>query len=312
MRALTIRNEIVESIDEIDGAAVDADGRVVATWGDPRRIVLYRSAIKPIQAAVSQEHGADLSPEHLAVAAASHSGYPIHLAIVRAILRDGGLDERDLDCTPGWPLESAARDLVVAAGHRRPRRIFHNCSGKHATFLRACVAAGWPTAGYLSPDHPLQRRILRRVADVAGVDAEPAAVDGCGAPAPRGTLEGLARTFSHLTADPAYRDVAVAMSRFGALVSGTHRPDADPCRWWGGPVKVGAEGVIAAGRHGLGLAVKSRSGNRVTAVVGLVEAMRLLAVLSPAQEAALAHVARPAVLGHGEPQGIVSPDTDEN
>ena len=34
-----------------------------------------------------------------------------------------------------------------------------NCSGKHAAMLSACVAAGWPTAGYLERDHPLQQAI---------------------------------------------------------------------------------------------------------------------------------------------------------
>ena len=34
-----------------------------------------------------------------------------------------------------------------------------NCSGKHAAMLAACVARGWPLAGYLDPEHPLQREV---------------------------------------------------------------------------------------------------------------------------------------------------------
>ena len=43
-----------------------------------------------------------------------------------------------------------------------------NCSGKHAAMLSACVAAGWPTAGYLERDHPLQQAIEARLAEAAG------------------------------------------------------------------------------------------------------------------------------------------------
>ena len=43
-----------------------------------------------------------------------------------------------------------------------------NCSGKHAAMLSACVAAGWPTEGYLERDHPLQQAIEARLGEAAG------------------------------------------------------------------------------------------------------------------------------------------------
>src|SRR3712207_9534107 len=41
-------------------------------------------------------------------------------------------------------------------------------SGKHAAMLSACVAAGWPTEGYLDREHPLQQAIEARLGEVAG------------------------------------------------------------------------------------------------------------------------------------------------
>ena len=40
----------VESLHEVDAVLVDTSGRVVDGWGDTRRHVMPRSAIKPIQA----------------------------------------------------------------------------------------------------------------------------------------------------------------------------------------------------------------------------------------------------------------------
>lgn len=308
MRALTVRDGLTESTDDLDAVAVDEHGHTLGSWGDADRALYYRSAIKPIQATVALEAGSALVSEHLAVACASHSAYPIHLAIVRAMLNEVGLGERHLGCPPSWPLEEGARHLLVAGGQRRPRPLFHNCSGKHASFLRACVAQDWPLRTYLDPDHPLQRRIADRVADVSGVPALPEAVDGCGAPGPRGTVRGLARIYSRLTIDPTYRQATDAMSRFGSLVSGADRIDAAPSRWWGGPLKIGAEGLVGAGRHGIGIAVKSRSGSRRSSLVGLMEVMRLLGALSEVAHAALTETARPTVLGGGRPHGAVVPE----
>ncbi len=305
LRALTRRNGVVESVNEIDAIAVDAEGAVIMAYGAPDHVLFYRSSIKPVQATVSQEFGADLSPEHLAVATASHSGFPAHLAIVEAMLAEVGLDRGTLQTTPGWPLEVPARDLRVFAGHRKPHPLFHNCSGKHAAFLRACVAQGWPIDTYCQPTHPLQQAIGERVAAVSGFGGRPEGVDGCGAPAFRGTIRSLATVFSKVSETPEFAPVAAAMSRFPSLVSGPGRPDGILGRWWAAPLKVGAEGILGAGRHGIGLAVKSRSGSAAIAAMGMMELMRRLGLLSAAAITALDHVARPPVLGGGRSQGSI-------
>ena len=105
--------------------------------------------------------GADLAGADLALASASHSGEPMHVERALAMLARAGLTEDDLGCPPALPMDEADKLAVLAAGGG-PRRIYMNCSGKHAGMLTACVAQGWPTVGYLSPDHPLQLRVARR------------------------------------------------------------------------------------------------------------------------------------------------------
>ncbi|VAW07704.1 Hypothetical protein of L-Asparaginase type 2-like superfamily [hydrothermal vent metagenome] len=310
MLARAVRNGVVETVYDGGVVATRSDGSVIATWGTIEPIFYWRSAIKLIQATVSQEAGADLTPEQLAVACSSHSGWPTHLATIRKMLHDVGLSEAHLRCPPDWPLGPAARDLVVAAGHRNPRPLFHNCSGKHAAWLRACTAQGWPLGSYLSPDHPLQQRVVALTRDVSGVDPMPTGVDGCGAPVLRTTLTGAARTFAILSSDQRFLESATASHRYAALSSGSERPDAKVGAWWDGPLKVGAAGLIAAGRNGIGIAAKSWSGDKDIAVVLLIEGARRLGLLSAAALTALADVARPATLGGGTPQGAYEPTFD--
>jgi L-asparaginase II len=302
-----MRADIAEAWHHGSAIAVDYEGRVLATWGEPDFPIYYRSAVKPFQATASQRAGAELVPEHLALACASHGGQPVHVAIVRAMLDEASLDEAALQCPQDWPLSSSARNRLIAGGARKPRRIFHNCSGKHAGFLRACVAAGWPLETYLERHHPLQQLVVAIVAEATGADPRPVGIDGCGAPVLGGTIRGLATGFARLSRDPAYTEAATATRRYPALVADSARPDGRLAAWWGGPLKVGAQGLVAASRHGIGLAVKSHEGSRTIAVMTLLEMLRLLGMLPDAARAELEDIARPPVYGGSRVVGEIVP-----
>ncbi len=118
--------------------------------------------------------GLALDGNLLALASASHSGEEFHVAGARSILAGAGLTEADLQCPPDLPLDDAARIAWLRAGGVADR-IHMNCSGKHAAMLATCVAAGWPTATYRDPGHPLQVRIRQAV---EGLSGEPVAAIG--------------------------------------------------------------------------------------------------------------------------------------
>ena len=306
MLAHTVRSGLIESIHRGSIAAVDASGSVLFELGAPDRPIFYRSAIKPLQAVVALEQGVDFSDEELAVTCASHDGLPVHEAMVNKILADCGLDESALQTPPDWPMGEAARARVLRAGNVEKRRIWHNCSGKHAGWLATCVRAGWDPTTYREPNHPLQRRVVEIVGDATGIDPTPVGIDGCGAPVLRGNVLGLARAFAQLSSDPSYERVSRAVHRFPALVGGD-RPESRLAAWWDGPVKAGAEGLIGAGRHGIGVAVRSESGSGRVALIGLVAAARHLGLLSEAALEAVAAIASPPVLGHGKQVGAIEP-----
>ncbi len=310
MRLATTRSGEIESTHDVSVVMVDATGKVIDSSGDPDISFFYRSAIKPFQATVSLESGAELSVEQTAVACSSHGGLPIHQGLVEATLAAAGLTSAALQCPLAWPRDAAAKELMLLQGHREPTRVFNNCSGKHSAWLNACVAHDWPIETYLDPEHPIQQLISSLIKEVTGVDAEPIGVDGCGAPTMRGELAGLARSFATLSTDRRFARAATAMSRFPALVSSSNLNEGKFAAWWGGPVKGGAQGLIAAGRQGIGVAAKSHEGNVEIAISALVEVIRRVGLLSTTATEALTDVARIPVLGGGRQVGTIEPITD--
>jgi L-asparaginase II len=301
------RGGLVESVHHGSVAALGADGRTVLTVGQPTDVMFPRSANKPVQALAMLRCGLDLPPELLALACASHSGEDFHVAGARRILASAGLTEDALGCTPDLPLGDEARRAHLAAG-RGPAPIYMNCSGKHAAMLATCVRRGWPTGGYLDPEHPLQRATADTVAELAGEPVGAVAVDGCGAPLFGVSLRGLAAAFGRLAAageGTAERRVADAMRAHPEWVGGTGRDVTTLMRRLPGAVaKDGAEGVYAVGLpDGSAAAVKIADGAFRGRVVVLVAALARLGV----DVAPLAELAEEPVLGHGRPVGAVRP-----
>jgi L-asparaginase II len=306
--ARQVRSGLAETFHDGAVAVVGSDGGLVASSGDIDRTFFIRSAAKPFQAAVSQEAGADLTPLELAVACASHRGLPAHIALVRSVLERGGLDPSALQCPPSWPLSPTAARMVASAGESAPQRIWHNCSGKHSGFLRACVSRGWPTGSYLSSDHPLQRRVIDFVDELGEYPGTPVGVDGCGAPVLRTTVRAMALMYVRLATETRLAPIFGAMHRYPALVGGNGAGDTEIAIATNSVAKGGAAGCIGVAVEGrLGIAVKSWDGLGMVSSVGAAAALSQMGVLSATAASALEPVARPPVLGGGSQVGSFEP-----
>jgi len=309
--AEVVRSGFVESRHRGAIAAIAADGSVLLTAGMADLPMFPRSSNKPLQAAAMLRCGLKLDGELLALAAASHSGEDFHVAGVRAILASAELTEEDLQCPPDYPLDEQSQQAMIAAGAPRDR-IHMNCSGKHAAMLATCVAAGWPTASYTDPEHPLQLHISDTIARLAGEPVAAVGVDGCGAPLMAISVIGLARAFrAMVVAEPgtAERAVADAMRAYPEWTSGTTRPErALMAAIPGLLIKSGAEGVEGfALADGRAAAVKIEDGSargRVPVTVSLLR--ELGAEAEPgADRDALAALATGPVYGGGEVVGEI-------
>ncbi len=250
------RSGFLESVHRGSLVVLDADGAVAFAAGAVDVPTLPRSSNKPVQATTYLDAGwVPRSAQELAIAAGSHSGEPGHVELALSMLAAAGLGEDALGCPAALPSDEREKATWLVEG-RAPARSAMNCSGKHAAMLSACVAAGWPTEGYLDRAHPLQQAIEARLGEAGGVPVSAVVVDGCGAPQHALPVSALARgVLSLVQADPGTpgRAVADAVRAHPWLVAGTGKDDtrlmdAVP----GLLVKGGADGVHVAALPGAG------------------------------------------------------------
>ena len=297
--AVLERSGFVESRHIGSAVVVAGDGSVVTELGDVTAPIYPRSATKPLQALAAMQSGVPLRGVQVAIAAGSHRGSFEHMDVVSGMLKAAGLNETHLGCPPAWPGDSAARAWMVR-NEREKSRLAMNCSGKHASFLWACVENGWDLAGYLEPNHPMQRAVRTVLEEYTGEAVRHTGVDGCGAPVMAISLTGLARAFSTLAKAPSDKHanaraatIATSMLDYPWAVEGHGLPNTVVMEELGILAKMGAEGVLAmATSTGASVAVKILDGNgRAATLVGLT----LLAVSGAVDVPAVADVLAKAV-----------------
>lgn len=273
-----LRGGTVESRHAGALAIVDASGTVHTALGDIDRPVFPRSAVKLLQALPLVASGAaeafGLGEAELALACASHSGEPEHVATAAGLLARLGLDETALECGTQWPSREPVLRGMVARGELATP-LHNNCSGKHSGFM--CVAclmarnAGAEAAefarGYVAVGHPVMREVSAALSAATGLDVEqaPRGTDGCSIPTFALPLRALALAFARCGTGQGLSDgharaarrlrQAVAAAPF--MVGGTDRFDTRVMQAFGERLfcKVGAEGVYCAALPELGLGV---------------------------------------------------------
>ncbi|WP_313356873.1 asparaginase [Microbacterium sp.] len=314
--AIVERNGFVESRHAGAAVVLSPDGDVVAQHGNADALILPRSSLKPLQAIASVTAGATLEGEQLALGTASHSGTDRHVEVVREMLSAGGLNEDDLGCPAAWPSDATARRDMIR-DHADKARVRMNCSGKHALMLRACVATGWPTEGYLDTAHPLQVHIRDVVERLAGEKIAHTAIDGCGAPVHAITLLGLARAI-HRIGSASERSPFALHRVAGALVravrenpwtiAGPGEPDTIAIETLGVFAKHGAEGVmVMVAPDNTTVALKTLDGSSRASAIVAATLLARAGALTEADVTALATALPLDVLGGGHPVGMIRP-----
>ncbi|HMN13691.1 MAG TPA: asparaginase [Bellilinea sp.] len=290
------RGGIVESVHYGAIAVVSADGRLIASWGDPFAVTFLRSSSKPLQVLPFIEQGGDqkfqLSDKEIAVMCASHSGTEDHVNTIRGVQQRLGIDESELLCGAHAPFDPPSAKALRARGEE-PTAIHNNCSGKHTGFLAAATLRKAPHADYTNPAHPIQKTIIQAFAEMTDypVDKIAVGVDGCSAPVFGLPIYNAAYAFARL-ADPrglsperarACVVITRAMMKHPDMVAGPNRFDTLVMRAAKNKIatKGGAEGyqaiAVMPGALGkdspaLGICYKTGDGDaadRSGAIIGL-------------------------------------------
>jgi L-asparaginase II len=305
------RGPLVESRHRGAVAVTDAEGAMVLAIGDVTVPLFPRSAIKAMQALAMVESGAadryGLTDEDLALACASHSGEPAHVAGVERMLAKIGLDPSVLRCGAHWPISQTAAVALARTG--APSALHNNCSGKHAGFLCLACAMGGETAEYFRPAHPVQGQVRAVLEDFteAVLAEDVCALDGCSVPTWAVPLQNLAHGFAKFaTGHGLTRQRAAAAMRLREAcarqpwyVAGTGRFCTEIMQLFGARVfvKTGAEGVYcgALPELGLGIAIKCDDGAARAAQAIMAALIARFLPLNAAQHTSLAAYTRPVL-----------------
>jgi L-asparaginase II len=279
------RGGIVESVHFGAVAVVDSGGRLLSWYGDPTIVTFMRSSAKPLQVLPFIEHGGDqtfhLTSKEIAIMCASHEGSDEHVDVIKGIQSKIGVQESDLLCGTHLLSDIPTVETLRARGET-PSQNRNNCSGKHTGMLAHARMRGLPIAGYINPEHPVQRIILETVSEMCGIELERVVIgtDGCSAPNFAIPLSNAALGYARLC-DPrelsqeraaACRRITSAMMANPVMVSGEGRFDTRIMEVCSKRIiaKGGAEGYMAlgilagalgAGSPGIGIVFKIADGD---------------------------------------------------
>jgi L-asparaginase II len=306
------RGPLVESRHRGAVSVVDAEGSAVLSIGDVECRVFPRSAVKALQALPLVESGIaerfGLTDAEIALACASHSGEPEHVAAAASMLEKTGQDVGCLECGAHWPLGEAATRALAAEGGK-PTALHNNCSGKHAGFVCLACGLGENPAGYVRPEHRVQQTVRAALEDLTGASHTPdiAGIDGCSIPTYAVPLPALAFGFAKFgtgigiskgCAQAAER-IRRAVAENPFMVAGTGRFDtlAMEILRERAFVKVGAEGVYCAAlpELGYGVALKIDDGATRAAEVMMASLILHLLPLEGEPRAGIEALARPVL-----------------
>lgn len=273
-----LREGIGESIHYVHATVTDERGRILSVAGNSETASFVRSSLKPFQALAITTTGTlerfGLNDRDLAIVCSSHRGSIEQVRQAFNILWRADIDPSALQCpTP--------------EGKTSPLQ--HNCSGKHAAMLAVCRQRNWPLSSYLQRNHPVQKLILSKVADLLGMPGEEfiTAHDDCGAPTYFMQLGQMATLYAKLASGNSLdmERIIRAMTHHPTLIAGDGEFDTELMRLTSGQLvsKAGAEGIQCVGRvgEGLGLAIKALDGAKRAKYAVAIQLLKQMGWISP-------------------------------
>lgn len=274
-----LREGIVESVHHVQAVVCDSRGRVLSVAGDAEHPTFIRSALKPFQALAVTSGGIleryQLSDRDLAIICSSHAGEIIHTRQVFNILWRADVEVEALQCP-------------IPLGKTSPLEF--NCSGKHAGMLAVCRAHNWPLANYLERQHPLQRLILSKFAEILKMPPDEfiGVHDDCGAPVYLMPISQMATLYAYLASGSSLdlERIMRAMTHHPELIAGTGKFDTQLMQLTNGEIvsKAGAEGIQCIGKvgEGMGLTIKTSDGSKRAKYAVAIYLLQQMGWITPA------------------------------
>lgn len=191
---------------------VDENSKVLFSVGDPDDMVFYRSASKPIQALPVMTHHMvekyGITPEESVIFAGSHAGEPFHIAALESVMKKAGLSEDLLVMKPAVPAYGPANEDRIRRG-LPPRKLYHNCSGKHTALMLVQRELGGDVRDYWRMGAPAQVEVQHAIEVLSETNRVQLGVDGCGVPVFAVPIRCIANAYKNLAAPEKIQDDAL-------------------------------------------------------------------------------------------------------
>jgi len=273
-----LREGIIESKHYVQAVLADNRGRILSAAGNSETATFVRSALKPFQALAVTTTGTlerfGLTDRDLAIICSSHRGTIEQVRQAFNILWRCDVDPSALQCP-------------VPEGKSSPLQ--YNCSGKHAGMLAVCQQCNFPISSYLQRNHPVQKLILTKVAELLRMPAEEfiCAHEDCGAPNYFMQLGQMATLYAQLASGDNLdmERIVRAMTHHPVMIAGDGEFDTELMRLTNGELvsKGGAEGLQCVARVGesLGLAIKVADGAKRAKHAVAIHILKQIGWISP-------------------------------
>lgn len=267
-----LRGGKVESIHRGDIVAVDSNGKILFSYGNPQKRTFWRSAAKPFQVLPLLRNNGygyyKLELNELALMTASHGGEVEHVKTVKKLLNKIGKSVKHLECGISKPMHKET--YINMLKNNIPFSAANNpCSGKHASMIAYGLISGYDLTEYIKKEHVIQKQMLEVISEVTHLKIEDIdiAIDGCGVPVFGLPIYNMALAYSHLinSEDLHMKKVVQAMTNYPYYVAGTGRLDTILMEETNGKIlaKLGAESVYCMGiiNQGISIALKIEDGS---------------------------------------------------
>jgi L-asparaginase II len=171
--------------------------------GDVDYPLWTRSLLKPIQLAshfqILKESYPRLRPEHFALMSSSHNCEESHMRLLLEIMEIGRVNPSQLRCPPAMPSDACTREHYKQEG-KEPSSLYHNCSGKHFSYLMSLQAQGKSVDNYTDFDNIEHTRVEKLLAELVNrpPDSFAKTTDGCQLPNHALSIREMATVYQKL------------------------------------------------------------------------------------------------------------------
>ncbi len=201
------------------------DNKIIKSEGYNQNTIMYlRSLAKPLQASILCDSNIikdlKLTQKELAIFQGSHTGSPLHIGLLKKILKKHKIKISDLELVPQVPLDTRGFN-----NHKT--KLHNNCSGKHLMMLIASKYLGYYLKNYTDENHPIQKIIFNKQKELSNYKSKYLTYDGCSTPLWGLPVKNIIEGYYNFFNQEKYNPLICAVHKNPYIFGGFNRLDTE-------------------------------------------------------------------------------------